>query len=85
MDLKLTNAVDRYKLKAQCFLQLEKQGTANNNAANVRSSRDYCKLLALAFEMAFLHHADESQKGQNSCPRLQPCFISSGHVGVSQS
>ena len=32
-----------------------------------------------------LHRADESQKGRNSCPGLQPCFIGSGRVGVSQS
>ena len=64
-------------LKAQCFSNLKQQGTANNNAAYIGSTRDYCNLFVLAFELAlFLHRADESEKGQNSCLRLQPslCF-----------
>ena len=32
-----------------------------------------------------LHRAEEPQKGRNSCPRLQPCLIGSGGVGVWQS
>ena len=32
-----------------------------------------------------LHRADEFQKEQNNCPRLQSCYISSSRVGVSQS
>jgi len=32
--------------------------------------------------ISWLHLADESQKGRNSCPQLRSCSIGSCHVGV---
>ena len=54
---KLTNSS---ALKAICFYSLKQQGKGpqlNNNAANVGSTRDYCNLFALAFELALFRFA----------------------------
>ena len=54
VDLKLTNSV----LKRNIFYNLKQQGSANKNGANVPgSTRDYCNLLALAFELALFRFA----------------------------
>ena len=50
----------------------------------------FCNLCALALGLALhifatqCYSADEPQEGQNSCPLLRSCFISSCHVGVSK-
>ena len=80
VDLKLTNSV----LKRNIFYNLKQQGSANKNGANVPgSTRDYCNLFALAFELRYLdllHHADESQRR-----RTVTLLYRSGRVGVLQS
>ena len=48
-DLKLTNSVKIQTLK--------QQGTANNIAADVGSTRDYCNLFVPAFELALFRFA----------------------------
>ena len=58
-DFKI-NKQYRYKrsvLKARGFYNLKQQGTVNNFAANIGSTRDNCNLFALAFELALFTFA----------------------------
>ena len=50
--------INKQCVKAQCFYNLKQQRSAKNNGANVPgSTRDYCNVFALAFELALFRFA----------------------------